>query len=80
MQIAGYSPNTTQAIEPTTAVQNNQLEGRQTDALQQSETQNTVTSSESTSLSNAAVVSQTTESEQTPFDSENRGNNVDITV
>lgn len=80
MQIAGFSPNTTQAIEPTTAVQNNQLEGRQPDALQQSETQNTVTSSESTSLSNAAVVSQANESEQTPFDTENRGTNVDIIV
>lgn len=80
MQVAGYSPYTTQSVEPTTVVQNNQLEGRQTQALQESETQNTVTATESTSLSNSAVVSQTNEPEQTPFDAENRGNNVDIIV
>jgi hypothetical protein len=80
MQIAGYSPYTGQSVEPTTVVQNNQLEGRQTQALSQSETQNTVTASESTSLSNAAVVNQANESESTPFEAQNRGNNVDITV
>jgi hypothetical protein len=80
MQVAGYSPYTTQPAEPTTVVQNNQLEGRQTQALQDSETQNTVTATESTSLSNAAVVNQTNEPEQTPFDTENRGNNVDVIV
>lgn len=80
MQVAGYSPYTTQASEPTTTVQNNQLQGRQTTALQDSETQNTVTASESTSLSNATVVNQTNEPEQAPLDPENRGGTVDITV
>jgi len=67
-------------VEPTTVVQNNQLEGRETQALQDSETQNTVTASESTSLSNAEVVSQANEPEQTRFDTENPGANIDLTV
>ncbi len=80
MQIAGYSPYTSQSVEPTTTVQNSQLEGREVEALEQSETQNTVTASESTSLSNVAVVSQANESEQTVFNPENRGGTIDITA
>jgi hypothetical protein len=80
MQIAGYSPYTTQSVEPTTVVQNNQLQGRETQALQDSETQNTVVATESTSLSNVEVVNQANESDQIELDAENLGANIDITV
>jgi hypothetical protein len=80
MQIAGYSPYTTQSVEPTTVVQNNQLQGRETQALRDSETQNTVVATESTSLSNVEVVNQANESDQIELDAENLGANIDITV
>lgn len=82
MEIPGSASYSSQPTVTNPLNQQSTVEGRQTQAQSDSETQNTVTASEqaSTSLNNNAVVNQSNESEQGGFNPNNPGGSIDITV
>jgi len=82
MEIPGIAPFSGQPTLTNPLSQQAGLTGRQTQAQSSSETQNTVTASEqeSTELSNVDVVNESSETQQTGFDSNNPGGTIDITA
>lgn len=82
MEVPGIAAFKNQPTVTNPLNEESQIEGQQTQALGNSETQNTITASEqaSTSLSNTEVVNQTNEAEEGGFNPDNPGGSIDITV
>lgn len=82
MELPGIAPYSGQPTVTNPLSRERTLEGRETQALEESETQSTVTANEknSTTVSNAEVVTQVEELSATSFDSDNVGGNIDITA
>ncbi|PCJ32214.1 MAG: hypothetical protein COA90_03640 [Gammaproteobacteria bacterium] len=82
MEIPGIAPLSGQPTLTNPLNSERQVEGRTTQGLEGSETQNTVTSQDksSTTVNNAEVVSQIDETSSTGFDTKNIGNSIDITA
>jgi len=82
MEIPGISPLSGQPTLTNPLSRESNLEGRETQAQQTSETQSTVTAREqsSTTVSSAEVVSQAEETAATGFDTNNPGASIDITA
>ena len=82
MELPGIVPFSGQPTVTNPLSRERTLEGRETQALEESETQNTVTAKEqsSTTVSNADVVTQVEELAATGFDSDNIGGSIDITA
>jgi hypothetical protein len=82
MEIPGISPLSGQPTLTNPLSQESLLEGRVTPAQSNSETQNTVTASEqpSTTISNAGVVEEAQEAQESGFNPDNPGGSIDITA
>ena len=82
MEIPGIAPFAGQPTVTNPLSQQNLLEGRESAALEDSETQNTVTASEqdSTTVTTVEVVDQSTETDQAGFNPDNPGGTIDITA
>lgn len=82
MEIPGIAPFSGQPTLTNPLSQEEQSVGRESTALQGSETQNTVTAREqdSTTVTNTDVVNQTNETEQAGFNPDNPGGTIDITA
>lgn len=82
MEIPGIASYSSQPTVTNPLNQENTVQGRETQAQSNSETQNTVTASEqtSTNLTNNDVVNQVNETEQGGFNPDNPGGSIDITV
>jgi len=82
MEIPGISPLSGQPTLTNPLSRESNLEGRETQAQQTSETQSTVTAREQSSatVSSAEVVSQAEETAATGFDTNNPGASIDITA
>ncbi len=82
MEIPGISPLAGQPTLTNPLSQEDQLVGRESAALQDSETQNTVTASEqeSTTVTTTEVVNQANEADQAGFNPDNPGGTIDITA
>lgn len=82
MELPGIAPYSGQPTVTNPLSRERTLEGRETQALEESETQSTVTANEknSTTVSNAEVVTQVEELSATSFDSDNIGGSIDITA
>ena len=82
MEIPGISPLSGQPTLTNPLSRERNLEGRETQSLDRSETQNTTIANEqeSTAVRNAGVVSQPEESSASSFDTNNIGNRIDITA
>lgn len=82
MEIPGIAPFSGQPTLTNPLSQEDQLEGRESAALEDSETQNTVTASEqdSTAVSTVDVVNQANETDETGFNPDNPGGTIDITA
>jgi hypothetical protein len=82
MAIPGIAPLSGQPTVTNPLSQENQLVGQESQALQSSETQNTVTAreQESTSVTTIDVVNQSNETDQAVFNPDNPGGTIDFTV
>lgn len=82
MEIPGISPLSGQPTLTNPLSQESLLEGRVAPAQSNSETQNTVTASEkpSTTISNAGVVEEAQEAQESGFNPDNPGGSIDITA
>jgi len=82
MEIPGISPLSGQPTLTNPLSRERSIEGRDTQALERSETQNTTVANEqaSTSVRNADVVTQTEETSSTNLDANNIGGSIDITA
>jgi hypothetical protein len=82
MAVPGIAPLSGQPTVTNPLSQENQLVGRESEALQGSETQNTVTAreQESTSVTTVETVNQSNETDQAVFNPDNPGGTIDFTV
>ena len=82
MELLSITPFTGQPTLTHPLSRERTLEGRETQALEESETQNTVISNEQRSMTvnNAVVVTQVEELSATGFDSATIGGSIDITA
>jgi hypothetical protein len=82
MEIPGISPLSGQPTLTNPLNQENLLQGRATPAQSDSETQNTVTASERapTTISDADVVAEAKETQESGFNPDNPGGSIDITA
>lgn len=82
MAIPGIAPLSGQPTVTNPLSQDNQLVGQESQALQGSETQNTVTAreQESTSVTTIETVNQGNETDQAAFNPDNPGGTIDFTV
>jgi len=82
MAIPGIAPLSGQPTVTNPLSQDNQQVGQESQALQGSETQNTVTAreQESTSVTTIETVNQGNEADQAAFNPDNPGGTIDFTV
>jgi hypothetical protein len=82
MAIPGIAPLSGQPTVTNPLSQENQLVGRESAAVQESETQNTVTAreQESTTVTPVDTVNQSNEADQAGFNPDNPGGTIDLTV
>jgi hypothetical protein len=82
MEIPGISPLSGQPTLTNPLSQESLLQGRVTPSQSNSETQNTVTTSEksSTTISNAGVVEEAQLAQESGFNPDNPGGTIDITA
>jgi len=80
MEIPGISPLAGQPTLTNPLSQDEQRVGRESAALQDSETQNTVTATEQDSATPIGVVNQANETDQAGFNPDNPGGTIDITA
>lgn len=82
MELPGITPYSGQPTVTNPLSRERALEGRETESLERSETQNTVTSSEkeTTAVNSAEIVTQVEETTATSFDRDNIGRSIDITA
>jgi len=82
MAIPGIAPLSGQPTLTNPLSQDSQLVGQESQALQESETQNTVTAreQESTTVTPVETVNQANETEQGGFNPDNPGGTIDITA